>query len=271
MWDMIKNALGGDNWLSGLGGLAGTGFSIWSALQNMDMSKEQQERLWSVMDKQMGMYDQQMEMWKSYGRPLEEKKAGYMLGTGGQPGIIDKQYGLMSDQLGYQQKLLPQYFENTQKQLGLESDYFDQAKEGFNVNEEVGKATADIGMAFKGAQGQMDRDAARRGINPNSGSFASSMTGLARDKALATAGARTQTARDTNLTNMNLKQSAVSLAKGMPVQTPSVQGYAGMPGMDFTGGANIYGNMASAYSSAAGDALKGGGYFWQGLRNPKGY
>ncbi|MBT4876353.1 MAG: hypothetical protein HON48_14245 [Desulfobacula sp.] len=69
--------------------------------------------------------------------------------------------------------------------------FFKESIDGVNVTDRVNQAGADAAQAFAGSRAVMGRDAARMGINPNSGRFASMTNTNAINRAKSISGART--------------------------------------------------------------------------------
>ena len=163
--------------------------------------------------------------------------------------------GIANQQIAAQQQQMQQakeyydYNVNTFRPLeqGLVRD-----AESFNTeayrSQMAQRAAADVQQAFQGAQGQSNREMARRGINPNSGAAISNMNANALRLASASAGAQT---------------NARSQAEQM--------GYARR--LEVTGlGRNLAGAANAAYAGATGAGTAGintsmapGGQYMQGM------
>lgn len=93
-----------------------------------------------------------------------------------------------------QSDLWAQTLRNQNRQR-LIPEFYNQALQGVDVNRRVGQATADTWQGIKGAQTNLNQNAAMMGINPASGRFQSQMRNQSLDNARALGGARTA-ARD---------------------------------------------------------------------------
>lgn len=147
-------------------------------------------------------------------------------------GLLDKTYenaGLGLDlekgQIGAQQELLPLETGLRKTQIDTESfglaeakkqmlerspivsEYYKQALKGTNVDSAMNMAQSDTVLALKGAERENRLNAARMGVNPASGRYATSSI----DKAKAIAQSRTAARVGTDATNFNKLQSASNL------------------------------------------------------------
>lgn len=189
--------------------------------------------------------------------------------------VADQQ---MSDST-YYRDLAGQNFDQAKKSwkyqdqmMGLADDY----SSGEIGNTMAAEANADVQQQFAGAEGDMMRTASRYGINPGSGGFASGLSDLYQQKALAGAGAQTlarRAARDkaegmvamaagagqagfgTGLSAGGLSGSSLSGAAGT-----SASGLQGLNSVSNTFGQGMYGagaglsNSASSWNMAARNA-----------------
>lgn len=114
------------------------------------------------------------------------------------------------------------------------------------------KAAADVQQAFQSAQGQSNREMARRGINPNSGAAISSMNANALRLASATAGAQTGARTQAEQMGWARRLDAAGLGRGLAGS--SAAAYAGATG---AGTAGINTSMAPGSQAMQGMAQAG--------------
>ena len=108
--------------------------------------------------------------------------------------LIPAQTEYAQKQLDAANALLPAQQQAAQK-------YYDASVAGVNVQDKMAQAQADVVKSLTGTTSAMNRDAARSGININSGAYAKQATSNAINSASAIAAARTAArtaAEDTN-------------------------------------------------------------------------
>lgn len=111
---------------------------------------------------------------------------------------------------------------------GMVEDYYQQAQEGLDINDQMSLAKADVAQAFANTQKANNMQMARMGVNPNSGKYADQSRLNATNQALATAFAGTSARRNAEETNFNRLAGAVKMRNGTPsaagtnMSTPSV-------------------------------------------------
>jgi hypothetical protein len=110
------------------------------------------------------------------------------------------------------------------------------------------RAAADVQQAFQGAQGQSNREMARRGINPNSGAAISNMNANALRLASASAGAQTSARSQAEQMGYARRLEVTGLGRGL------------------AGAANAaYGGATSAGSAGLNTSMAPGGQYMQGM------
>lgn len=154
----------------------------------------------------------------------------------------------------------------------------DDYTSGRAANVEADKANADVEQGYAGAQGQMNRNAARYGINPGSGAFAGAMSDMYNEKALASAGAQTNArrmARDKaeQMVGVAAGSGAAGFGQGISMAngstganagataagTSGVNGWANADGAATTGANSAYAGLGLASNSNLGLASTGSG------------
>jgi hypothetical protein len=110
------------------------------------------------------------------------------------------------------------------------------------------RAAADVQQAFQGAQGQSNREMARRGINPNSGAAISNMNANALRLASASAGAQTSARSQAEQMGYARRLEVTGLGRGL------------------AGAANAaYGGATSAGSAGLNTSMAPGNQYQQGM------
>jgi hypothetical protein len=163
--------------------------------------------------------------------------------------------GIANQQIAAQQQQMQQakeyydYNVNTFRPLeqGLVRD-----AESFNTeayrSQMAQRAAADVQQAFQGAQGQSNREMARRGINPNSGAAISNMNANALRLASASAGAQTSARSQAEQMGYARRLEVTGLGRGL------------------AGAANAaYGGATSAGSAGLNTSMAPGNQYQQGM------
>jgi len=88
------------------------------------------------------------------------------------------------------------------KQTGIGDSMKERADRIGNRDIAAGEASSEVAQSYDGARGQMNRNLARSGANPNSGRFAHGQRTMANARAAADAGARTQARRNADRDSM---------------------------------------------------------------------
>lgn len=138
-----------------------------------------------------------------------------------------------------QQDYYRQTFKPIEEQVARDAmDYDSQA----NIERRQGIAGAAVTQAFSQARDQAARDLQRRGLNPNSGSFAAMNSRLTNAEALGVAGARTGAAFDTTDRAIALRAGAANFGRNMPNTAAGYFGLSnqtsGLAGQTSSGGIN---------------------------------
>lgn len=185
----------------------------------------------------------------------------------------DLQRGLIQDYLtdrrtqrefaDEQNQYYRQTFRPIEEQMARDAMNYDSES---NIARQQGIAGAAVTQAFSNAQQQANRNLSRFGLNPNSGAFAATNARAANAQALATAGARTAVALDTQKTAIGLRAGAANFGRNMPNtaanyfslanQTGAGANQMGLSGMEMMrGNANFVGQGFNqgmqGYSNAA--------------------
>lgn len=135
----------------------------------------------------------------------QEMRAGLV---GDMRDIMKRQQGIAEEQYAnYKDTYLPAEKQAVADAMGYDSDA--------NVNRRMGLASANVNQQFSNAQQQSARALSRYGINPNSSAFARENAKLATSQALASAGAQTGAAFDTQDRAIALRAGVADRARGV--------------------------------------------------------
>ena len=170
--------------------------------------------------------------------------------------------GIANQQIAAQQQQMQQakeyydYNVNTFRPLeqGLVRD-----AESFNTeayrSQMAQRAAADVQQAFQGAQGQSNREMARRGINPNSGAAISNMNANALRLASASAGAQTNARSQAEQMGYARRLEVTGLGRGLAGAANAAYG-----GATSAGSAGLNTSMAPGSQAMTGMAQAGQTY-----------
>jgi hypothetical protein len=123
-------------------------------------------------------------------------------------GIMDRQQDIADQQWDlYKGTYMPVEQRAAQEAMSYDSDE--------NVNRRMGIAAANVNQQFSNAQQQNARALARYGVNPNSSAFARENAKLMSDQALASAGAQTGAAFDTQDRAIALRAGVADRGRGV--------------------------------------------------------
>jgi hypothetical protein len=173
------------------------------------------------------------------------------------------------------EELRQQQMRSLQRSEPIEQQFYDQARQGLNIQDRMAAAQADVQQGYDVATPQMERQFSRMGLAPASGKFTDAMANMtyskARDIAFARTNARRQ-AEDVNFGRLGSAMQTRGNIAGLTAQTgagatnPLGQGMAGIglqkAGQSLTGmqGA-VDANVQAAEMQAAGtqSAVSGAG------------
>lgn len=139
--------------------------------------------------------------------------------------------------------------------LPVEEQYTDVAKTGLDLGYQADRAGQDVRTAFSVQKQRAERDALRMGLDPSSAAYQDKMEDMATSEALASAGARTTARERGGLTNLSLKQNAISLGKGLASQASAGLNSAAA---GFSNAANARQQSANGYGQFSGYMLNQG-------------
>lgn len=124
-------------------------------------------------------------------------------------GSMGQQQAIAADQYEYYKS---RYRPVEEQSIRDAMEYDSQA----NIDRRMGIAAANVNQQFSNAAGQQARMLSRYGINPNSSAFARANSQLANQQALASAGAQTGAAFDTQDRAIALRAGVAGAGRGMP-------------------------------------------------------
>lgn len=119
--------------------------------------------------------------------------------------LIPAQTDLQQSQLNAANALIP-------SQTATMQNYYNATSQGVNVKDKMAQAQADVVKQLAGQTESMNRDAARAGVNINSGGYAKQANANAINAAQMIAGARTSARTAAEDTNYNRLATASSQA-----------------------------------------------------------
>ena len=159
-------------------------------------------RLAAIQERAQKISDEYFQFWKENNAPLEAAKAKAELEN------VPAQQRITQGLLGMQEAALPQTKELSQKFLNANL-------EGVNEEEWANRAGTDQQLAASNANAQLARNAARMGLNPNSGNFARALADQATQNAANVAAARTQAFRAADQEEYNRLNAGLSAGLGL--------------------------------------------------------
>lgn len=115
------------------------------------------------------------------------------------PGQTDLTKAKISDEMTAMKEFAP-----------VRTAYFNSAKDGVDIDSRVKRAAADAAHSFMNSDGVMRRNAARMGINPNSGRFTAMTNTNSLNRAKTIAGAKTQARTQAEQENFGRLTSAMN-------------------------------------------------------------
>lgn len=210
------------------------------------VDKEYNRRLAAVAERETDMAEGFYDFWMNNNAELERAKINANMD------LLPLQTDLQKDQIASERELLPgktelglQQIEAAQEllpgqtaakksanelataqntaSLGLlpakteaAGQYLDQAVQGVNVQDRMGKATASMAHQYKDAGAMLRRQAGRMGSNPASGRLVSAMNSMNLDRAKNVGLAQEQARRSAEDENFNRLQGAANF--GLPVK-----------------------------------------------------
>ncbi|MCP3941624.1 MAG: hypothetical protein GY710_09105 [Desulfobacteraceae bacterium] len=172
-------------------------------------------RMAAIAESQQGMADEYFDFWQNNYKPMEEAQINanmemIPLETGLAKEKIQAESDLLPGQVALEKAsnesnlaLLPGQTDLAKAQITdsltaigektpVRNAFFKESLQGVDVEGRANKAGADAAQAFAGSHAIMSRDAAKMGVNPNSGKFASMTNTNALNRAKTISGARTQ-------------------------------------------------------------------------------
>ena len=130
-----------------------------------------------------------------------------------------------------------------------------------NVNRRMGIAAANVNQQFSNAEQQNARSLSRFGLNPNSSAFAATNAKLMRDKALASSGAQTGAAFDTQDKAIALRAGVANFGRNMPNTAATYYANSNSAGGQAMGTStqamNNVGNNAAVMNTGYGTSMSG--------------
>jgi hypothetical protein len=199
------------DWMSVLDGavkVAGLGYSVYGGMQANKTATQQYSNAddynkaqLALANKNADIAQKQWNLYNEIGVPVERAQALEAIKDVGRNSTI-KDY------------LYSQTMPKLRAFNEIEDSIIGEAQNGVSKQAWMDQGSGDVKQTFSAMRGTADRNNARIGLNPNSERFAAQQkdTGIA--EALASAGARTSSARAADDASRNLKYSAMNMKAG---------------------------------------------------------
>ena len=173
-----------------------------STTVTQEVDKEYNARIAAVQERAQELSDLYFEFWEQNQAKLEEAQIQKELTN------VDQQDRITKGLLNIQE-------DNIGATAELTKNFLNQSLDGVNKQEWANRAGVDQQVAADSANAQLTRNAARMGLNPNSGKFATAMANQATSNAANVAGARTQAFRNADTENYNRLKAGASAGLGL--------------------------------------------------------
>lgn len=167
-----------------------------------EADKEYNARLAAVQERMQDIADEYFKFWQDNNAKLEAAKIQAELEN------VPAQQRITQGLLGMQKAALPQTRELSQR-------FLDANLNGVNAEEWANRAGTDQQIAASNANAQLARNAARMGLNPNSGNFTRALTDQATQNAANVAAARTQAFRAADQENYQRLANGMNAGLGL--------------------------------------------------------
>ena len=154
-------------------------------------------RMATIAEGQHEMAQTYFDFWESDYRPMEEEQIA------ANREMIPIETELNKSAMQSQLELLPE-------KTATAKAFYQEAREGVDVESRVDRAAADAAQAFMDSDSILRRSSARSGINPNSGNYSAMKTKTALEQAKVTAGVKTAAREGAEQENFNRLASAMS-------------------------------------------------------------
>ena len=153
-------------------------------------------RMADIAEAQQAMAEEYMGYWRTSFKPFEQAQVA------AQTELLPGETALAKESVGAQREMIGM-------QMPIAREFYNQSLNGVNVQDEMGKATADVAQRYSQIGGQWRREMGRIGVNPASGRYASIRGKMLRDQARDTAGAANTARRYAEATNYERLKSAM--------------------------------------------------------------
>ncbi|MCT4627933.1 hypothetical protein [Halodesulfovibrio sp.] len=141
-------------------------------------------RMAKIYERQQDMAEEYFNFWRTRQRGLDTAKIK------AQHKLLPYQTDLEKSKSLYGQAKYGDMQRAIRETAPVRSQFLSEARNGVNINDRMGRATADVAQSFKDANQQTQRGLSRMGVTPSAGSTASLINSQNLAKAKATAGAR---------------------------------------------------------------------------------
>lgn len=141
-------------------------------------------RMTKIYERQQDMAEEYFNFWRTRQRGLDSAKIK------AQHELLLYQTDLEKSKSRYGQDRYADMQRAIRETAPVRSKFLSEARNGVNINDRMGKVTADVAQFFENANQQIQRGLSRMGVTPSAGSTASLVNSQNFAKAKATAGAR---------------------------------------------------------------------------------
>lgn len=256
-FDALDSVLGA---VGQVGSIASAGYNIYSGINNANAAGDYYDTLAGTAELQDKIAKEQ---W-AVSKPLMEKQgvlSGLEMDTAisRAPAILSAQYDLYRESLT-QQGLDMDLYGQTR---GILNKFFAESENGIKPQTEMNRAGLAVENAMAGAQGQLSRSLARRGIALGGDQAVDATNQSLINKALGKAAARNEAWRSAKETNYNRLANATNVRAGMGAtvsQPTTPQISLGSPAASLAASAATTNQLAQGASQAASAAFNDAGY-----------
>lgn len=167
--------------------------------------------------------------------------------------------------MGLSRKYDQRYWDTTAKQQDKFYDTVDNYDTAGERDRIAGRAGADVEQATAAGMQSMQRGLARRGVNPGSAAYMSSIGDTQRESSLARAGAMTMAQEAARREGLNLRGVAAGLGGNLTGASSTFAGMSGAAGGQGMAGINSAAGGFNANSAAYGQTMGLAGNAWNSM------
>jgi len=165
------------------------------------VDKEYNKRMANIAERQQGIADEYFKFWETTGKPYEQAQMAANMEL--------MPYEVATQKLGLQARA-----SELQQAKPVMEEYYKQALEGVNPEEQVQRARADVAQGIQESEEENARTMERLGISPGSPAYAEQLKTSGIQKAKAIGAAMTTARTTTEQENFQRLQTATQSFKG---------------------------------------------------------